>query len=137
MNSIVNSSGSYLNEKLKFKTFQTMTSMRNVDAGVPYMFSNLDDESEQFEYFKNRRSQLVSKHGVGSVFPGTDGVSRLTAGLDRWFSHEYEDNNKNVHKDDFKIKEWRLEQRLKFLILELHLIIENLNFFTGTKKFRS
>ena len=21
-------------------------------------------------------------------------------------------NNKNVHKDDFKIKEWRLEQRL-------------------------
>ena len=37
---------------------------------------------------------MVSKHGVGSVFPGTDGVSRLTAGLDRWFSHEYEDNNK-------------------------------------------
>ena len=50
-----------------------------------------------------RRSQLVSKHGVGSVFPGTDGISRLTAGLDRWFSHEYEENNKNVHKDDFKI----------------------------------
>ena len=59
-----------------------------------------------------RRSQLVSKHGVGSVFPGTDGISRLTAGLDRWFSHEYEENNKSVHKDDFKIKEWRLEQRL-------------------------
>ena len=39
-----------------------------------------------------RRSQLVSKHGVGSVFPGTDGISRLTAGLDRWFSHEYEEN---------------------------------------------
>ena len=55
---------------------------------------------------------MVSKHGVGSVFPGTDGISRLTAVLDRWFSHEYEENNKNVHKDDFKIKEWRLEQRL-------------------------
>lgn len=39
--------GSYLNEKLKFKTFQTMTSMRNVDAEcMPYIFSNLDDESE-------------------------------------------------------------------------------------------
>ena len=59
-----------------------------------------------------RRSQLVSKHGVGSVFPGTDGISRLTAGLDRWFSHEYDDNNKDIHKDDFKIKEWRLQQRL-------------------------
>ena len=34
-------------EKLKFKTFQTMTSMRNVDAEcMPYIFSNLDDESE-------------------------------------------------------------------------------------------
>ena len=56
-----------------------------------------------------RRSQLISKHGVGSVFPGTDGVSRLTAGLDRWFSHEYEENNKNVHKDDFKINNIKTE----------------------------
>jgi len=59
-----------------------------------------------------RRSQLISKHGVGSVFPGTDGISRLTAGLDKWFTYEYEDNTKNIKIDDFKIKEWRLEQRL-------------------------
>ena len=39
--------GSYLNEKLKFKTFQTMTSMRNVDAEcMPFIFSNYEDESE-------------------------------------------------------------------------------------------
>ena len=44
-----------------------------------------------------RRSQLISKHGVGSIFPGTDGVSRLTAGLDNWFKHEYDENNKNVN----------------------------------------
>ena len=37
----------YLNEKLKFKTFQTMTSMRNVDAEcMPHIFSNINDESE-------------------------------------------------------------------------------------------
>ena len=59
-----------------------------------------------------RRSQLISKHGVGSVFPGTDGISRLTAGLDKWFTYEYDDSSKNINKDDFKIKEWRLEQRL-------------------------
>ena len=59
-----------------------------------------------------RRSQLISKHGVGSVFPGTDGISRLTAGLDKWFTHEYDENNKDIYKADFKIKEWRLEQRL-------------------------
>ena len=59
-----------------------------------------------------RRSQLISKHGVGSVFPGTDGISRLTAGLDKWFTYEYDDSAKNINKDDFKIKEWRLEQRL-------------------------
>ena len=53
-----------------------------------------------------RRSQLISKHGVGSVFPGTDGVSRLTAGLDKWFTYEYEDSTKNIKIDDFKIKEW-------------------------------
>ena len=39
--------GNYLNEKLKFKTFQTMTSMRNVDAEcMPHIFSNINDESE-------------------------------------------------------------------------------------------
>ena len=59
-----------------------------------------------------RRSQLISKHGVGSIFPGTDGVSRLTAGLDKWFKHEYDENNNNVNINDFKIKEWRLEKRL-------------------------
>ena len=51
-----------------------------------------------------RRSQLISKHGVGSVFPGTDGISRLTAGLDKWFTHEYDENNKDIYKADFKIK---------------------------------
>jgi len=39
--------GNYLNEKLKFKTFQTMTSMRNVDAEcMPHIFSNIEDERE-------------------------------------------------------------------------------------------
>ena len=46
-----------------------------------------------------RRSQLISKHGVGSVFPGTDGISRLTAGLDKWFTYEYDDSSKNINKD--------------------------------------
>ena len=41
--------GSYLNEKLKFKTFQTMTSMRNVDAEcMPHIWSNIDDERDSF-----------------------------------------------------------------------------------------
>jgi hypothetical protein len=39
--------GNYLTEKLKFNTFQTMTSMRNVDAEcMPHIFSNINDESE-------------------------------------------------------------------------------------------
>jgi len=60
-----------------------------------------------------RRSQLISKHGVGSIYPGTDGVSRITAGLDYWFKHENpEDNKNNIREDDFKIKEWRLQLRL-------------------------
>jgi hypothetical protein len=59
-----------------------------------------------------RRSQLISKHGVGSIYPGTDGVSRITAGLDYWFKHENSDNNLNVKVNDFKIKEWRLQKRL-------------------------
>jgi len=60
-----------------------------------------------------RRSQLISKHGVGSIYPGTDGISRLTAGLDKWFTQEYENSENKIIKDEFKIKEWRLEQRLK------------------------
>ena len=59
-----------------------------------------------------RRSQLISKHGVGSIYPGTDGISRITAGLDYWFKHENSDNNLNVKVNDFKIKEWRLQKRL-------------------------
>jgi len=36
--------GNYLTEKLKFNTFQTMTSMRNVDAEcMPHIFSNYED----------------------------------------------------------------------------------------------
>ena len=36
-------------EKLKFKTFQTMTSMRNVDAEcMPHIWSNIDDERDSF-----------------------------------------------------------------------------------------
>jgi hypothetical protein len=43
---------------------------------------------------------------VGSIYPGTDGVSRITAGLDYWFKHENpEDNKNNIREDDFKIKE--------------------------------
>jgi hypothetical protein len=60
-----------------------------------------------------RRSQLISKHGVGSIYPGTDGISRLTAGLDKWFTQEYENSKNKIITDEFKIKEWRLEQRLK------------------------
>ena len=38
---------SSFSEKLKFKTFQTMTSMRNVDAEcMPHIFSNIEDERE-------------------------------------------------------------------------------------------
>ena len=59
-----------------------------------------------------RRSQLISKHGVGSIFPGTDGISRLTAGLDEWFTRDNDDNNEGINKDAFKIREWRLEKRL-------------------------
>ena len=59
-----------------------------------------------------RRSQLISKHGVGSIYPGTDGVSRITAGLDYWFKHENPEDDKNIRQDDFKIKEWRLQLRL-------------------------
>ena len=59
-----------------------------------------------------RRSQLISKHGVGSIFPGTDGISRLTAGLDEWFTRDNDDKNEGINKDAFKIKEWRLEKRL-------------------------
>ena len=59
-----------------------------------------------------RRSQLISKHGVGSIYPGTDGVSRITAGLDYWFKHENSEDNASVRINDFKIKEWRLQRRL-------------------------
>ena len=42
--------GNYLNEKLKFKTFQTMTSMRNVDAecmpDISSYYFNTGEESE-------------------------------------------------------------------------------------------
>ena len=48
-----------------------------------------------------RRSQLISKHGVGSIYPGTDGISRLTAGLDKWFTQEYENSENKIIKDEF------------------------------------
>lgn len=56
-----------------------------------------------------RRAQLVSPFGVGAMSVLVDGTSVITAGLDHWFPR----NNPDLALEDFRVKDWRLEARLK------------------------
>ena len=56
-----------------------------------------------------RRAQLVSPFGVGAMSVLVDGTSVITAGLDHWFPR----NNADLALEDFRVNDWRLEERLK------------------------
>jgi len=60
-----------------------------------------------------RRSQLIVPFGVGALTVTSDGISIITGGLDHWFDREIMDyTNDPIQSDEFRIKEWRLEQVL-------------------------
>ncbi|AVM02043.1 hypothetical protein C6V83_05770 [Gordonia iterans] len=56
-----------------------------------------------------RRAQLVSPFGVGAMSVLVNGTSVITAGLDHWFPR----NNADLALEDFRVNDWRLEDRLK------------------------
>lgn len=54
-----------------------------------------------------RRAHLIAPFGVGSLAVFPDGVSLAVAGLDHWF-----DAGIGKNWEEFKVEEWRLQQRL-------------------------
>jgi len=54
-----------------------------------------------------RRAHLIAPFGVGSLAVFPDGVSLVVAGLDHWFEPGVGRN-----WEEFKVEEWRLQQRL-------------------------
>ncbi|XVQ11403.1 DrmB family protein [Spirillospora sp. CA-255316] len=54
-----------------------------------------------------RRSQLISPFGTGAMTVLLDGTSVIAAGLDHWFEGDSADPG------EFRIDEWRLQQRLR------------------------
>jgi len=57
-----------------------------------------------------RRSQLIAPFGVGSMTVLANGTSVIGAGLDHWFSKP---EHSTVDVSEYKIQEWRLQQRLR------------------------
>ena len=58
-------------------------------------------------YSPIRRAQIITPFGVGALHVAKNGDGLIAAGLDSWFSKE------NIDKDEFIIREWRLERQLK------------------------
>lgn len=54
-----------------------------------------------------RRAQLIAPFGVGAMFTASDGTGMITGGLDGWF------DNPEIAKDEFIVREWRLEAQLR------------------------
>lgn len=59
-----------------------------------------------------RRAQLISPTGVGAITVDKDSTSLVTAGLDYWFRRQGGNDPLEAELNEFKIREWRLEQQL-------------------------
>ena len=59
-----------------------------------------------------RRAQLVTPTGVGAITVDKDGTSLVTAGLDYWFRRQGGNDPMEAELNEFRIREWRLEQQL-------------------------
>lgn len=60
-----------------------------------------------------RRAQLISPFGVGAMMVAPNGISLVTAGLDKWYMLEDGDeDSRNVDIEEFRVDEWRLERAL-------------------------
>lgn len=57
-----------------------------------------------------RRAQLIAPFGTGALLVAPDGLSLITAGLDHWYKREGGDYP--VNEAEFRIQEWRLQERL-------------------------
>ena len=60
-----------------------------------------------------RRAQLIAPFGVGSLSVVRDGSSVVTCGIDHWYEREQgDDSAQSVDINEFRVEEWRLQQRL-------------------------
>lgn len=59
-----------------------------------------------------RRSQLIAPFSVGSLTVVRGGTSLICCGLDHWFKYENPEKDIFVDKQEFEIREWRLEKLL-------------------------
>lgn len=63
-----------------------------------------------------RRAQLIAPFGVGAMSTLVDGSSVITCGLDHWYKTN---DSSNLNLDEFRLPEWRLQERLQVAELRL------------------
>lgn len=61
-----------------------------------------------------RRAQLIAPFGVGAMVVVRDGTSLICCGLDHWYKRDgHQDDSRDLDLDEFRVEEWRLQNRLK------------------------
>lgn len=60
-----------------------------------------------------RRGQLIAPFGPGALIVLRNGVSVITAGLDHWFCTNEDFDGVDTDREEYKLREWRLERELK------------------------
>lgn len=60
-----------------------------------------------------RRGQLIAPFGVGAMVIGKDGTSMICGGLDYWYRREGTKDPDDAELAEFKVEEWRLQERLR------------------------
>src|SRR4051812_1953833 len=60
-----------------------------------------------------RRGQLIAPFGPGALIVLRNGVSVINAGLDHWFCTNDDFEGADTDREEYKLREWRLERELK------------------------
>ena len=60
-----------------------------------------------------RRAQLIAPFGPGALIVLRNGVSVINGGLDHWYCTNADSEGADADRQEYKLREWRLERELK------------------------